>query len=200
MKFQPDTIYHIYNQGNNRQKIFACDDDYVLFLQMTRTLIKPHCEILAYCLMPSHFHYMIVTDNRSVITIQQGGNELDALTNGFRKLLSGYARIFNKKYGHSGSLFRQKTKTKILSVEVTGKASITPIENNLNCFHYIHLNPYKAGLVPKAEDWVYSSCREYALLRRGTLANMELAKKHCDYNTNGFLKEMYKRKDIEVGV
>jgi putative transposase len=56
-----DQIYHIYNQGNNRQKLFHCRDNYLFFLQKIRKHIFPHCEIMAYCLMPNHFHLMIFT-------------------------------------------------------------------------------------------------------------------------------------------
>jgi len=196
MTFQPDKLYHIFNQGNNKQTIFYSQDDYLTFLRLTRELIKPQCEIIAYCLMPNHFHFMVVTDERCEVVIQQGGNLLDPLTNGIRKLLSGYARIFNKKYGKSGSLFRQKTKAKMLEDEARLLKVIQPGDYYANCFYYIHLNPFQSGLVAKAEDWIFSSCKEYALLRKGTLVNIEMAKKYCDYSSEYFLKEMYGRRDI----
>jgi putative transposase len=196
MNFQPNNVYHIYNQGNNRQRVFSSDEDYTLFLRMIRDTIKPHCEIIAYCLMPNHFHLMVVTDDRCSQQIQQGGNTLDPITNGIRKLLSGYARVINKRTSRTGSIFRQKTKAKSLTCEAITQDALKPNDYYANCFYYIHLNPFTAGLHKKAEDWVFSSCKEYALLRNGSLVNIEQAKKFCNYNEQTFLKEMYERKDF----
>ena len=115
MKFISGNIYHVYNQGNNHQQIFLGDKDYQTFLNYTERLILPHCSILAYCLMPNHFHLMLQASTSCDNVIQQGNLLLDPLTNGFRKLLSGYARIFNDEHERSGSLFRQKTKAKHLN-------------------------------------------------------------------------------------
>jgi hypothetical protein len=62
--------------------------------------------------MPNHFHFLVHTNEYSSVLVKQGGLIIDTLTNGMRKLLSGYARVFNSKYERSGSLFRQKTKAK----------------------------------------------------------------------------------------
>ena len=59
------------------------------------------------------------------------------------------------------------------------------------CFHYIHQNPLKAGIVKKLEDWEYSSFKDYAGLRNGTLIRKELAVKFCDYNKGTFIKDSY---------
>ena len=106
MNFAPHHLYHVYNQGNNRQQIFNNDCDYETFLN---TAVKSLCEcssIVAYCLMPNHFHFMVGTDDRIDEKEQQGGLLLDPLTNTFRRLLSGYARVFNQRYERSGSVFR----------------------------------------------------------------------------------------------
>jgi REP element-mobilizing transposase RayT len=59
MNFTPDNLYHVYNQGNNQQPIFTIEEDYYIFLRIIRKTISPHCEIIAYCLMPNHFHVLI---------------------------------------------------------------------------------------------------------------------------------------------
>ena len=115
MNFSPDNLYHIYNQGNNHQKIFSCDEEYEIFLNLIRANIHAHCEIISWCLMPNHFHLLVYCDERIAELKKQGGIEIDDLTNGIRKLLSGYARIFNSRNERSGSLFRQKSKAKCLS-------------------------------------------------------------------------------------
>jgi hypothetical protein len=61
----------------------------------------------------------------------------------------------------------------------------------VNCFHYIHQNPLVAGMVSKIEDWKYSSFKDYAVLRNGTLCNKELAKKFCSYDSSTFLQTSY---------
>ena len=59
MIFEPNHIYHIYNQGNNRQRIFFNRENYLFFLKKIREHILPFAEILAWCLMPNHFHLII---------------------------------------------------------------------------------------------------------------------------------------------
>ncbi len=190
MKFIPEHLYHIYNQGNNRQTIYYREDDYLAFLNLTGNLILPHAEIIAYCLMPNHFHFLIYSDQRSNIIVKQGGNNLDVVTNGFRKLLSGYARIINSKVNRTGSLFRQKTKSKNLTEAVTiATNNLNTQDYYFNCFHYIHQNPLKAKLVQKLEDWPYSSYRNYAGLKEDNFCNKELAKLYCSYEPSVFTKQ-----------
>ena len=59
MKFYQGNIYHVYNRGNNSQKIFFEEENYIYFLKKMRRFLLPHCDILAWCLMPNHFHWMI---------------------------------------------------------------------------------------------------------------------------------------------
>lgn len=191
MKFIPDNLYHIYNQGNNKQIIFSSNEDYLIYIRMIRKYILPHSEIIAYCLMPNHFHFLVYTDERVNAVINQGGLLLDPLTNGFRKLLSGYARIYNKLYNKTGSLFRQKTKFNSLSDTYNSCSDKKNHDYYFNCFHYIHQNPLRAGLVHRLEDWDYSSYKDYARFRTGTLCNKELASKFCSYDPESFIQTSY---------
>jgi len=59
MQFATDHIYHIYNRGNNAQPIFFSRENYLFFLKKVRKHILPHADILAWCLMPNHFHFMV---------------------------------------------------------------------------------------------------------------------------------------------
>jgi putative transposase len=52
-------LYHIFNQGNNRQKIFFKRDNYFFFLKKIDIYITPYADIIAWCLMPNHFHLMV---------------------------------------------------------------------------------------------------------------------------------------------
>jgi putative transposase len=188
MNFIQGNLYHVYNQGNNKQSIFSCDEDYLIFLKAIRKKICPNAELIAYCLMPNHFHFLLYVDERISAVTKQGDLIIDPLTNGIRKLLSGYARVYNQRYNRTGSLFRQKTKVKCLSnIELITK-NINAIDYQSKCLHYIHQNPLKAGLVLKIEDWEYSSYKDYAGLRNGTLCNKILAAKYCSYDTRTFVQ------------
>ena len=200
MNFIPNNLYHVYNQGNNQQIIFTCQDDYLIFLREVRMLILPHTEIIAYCLMPNHFHFLIYIDERVNRQIKQGNLIIDPITNGIRKLLSGYARIHNERYNRSGSLFRQKTKSNCLSeMFVPEFPDYSNLDYCFNCFQYIHQNPLRAGLIDRMENWEFSSFRDYAGLRNGTLCNKELAAKYCLYEPNNFLKRSYQIIDDNLG-
>ena len=59
MQYETEYIYHICNQGNNRQHIFFRDGNYLFFIEKMREHLLPHCDILAWCLMPNHFHWMV---------------------------------------------------------------------------------------------------------------------------------------------
>jgi putative transposase len=59
MLFEEGHLYHIYNQGNNRQKIFFSRENYLFFLRKIREYMLPHADVLAWCLMPNHFHLMV---------------------------------------------------------------------------------------------------------------------------------------------
>jgi putative transposase len=168
MKLVASHIYHVYNQGNNGEQIFLRSVDYLDFLKKVQHLVCPNCTLLAYCLMPNHFHFLLVTTERSVESLMLGSVRSTRLSNAFRLLLSGYAQDFNSWNNRKGSLFRQKTKAKDLT-EVDDPEYFT------SCFDYIHQNPVDAGLVKHAADWTYSSLQDFLLIRAGTLCDQEQA-------------------------
>lgn len=186
MKFTAGNIYHVYNEGNNRQPLFITNEDYLAFLGGIRNTIHTASDIISYTLMPNHFHLIIASDERSEKQVTQGGLILDTLTNKFRELLSQYAKSFNDRYSRSGSLFRQKTKSKCLSTPFDLQPPWTVDDIQQHCFHYIHQNPLHAGLVNKLEDWQFSSYPDFAGLRNDTLCNKELAAKYCSYQPSTF--------------
>jgi|TARA_R100000027_G_C2235254_1_gene90369 REP element-mobilizing transposase RayT len=102
--------------------------------------------------MPNHYHFLIYTNQKSIEPVKLGLLESQVLKNCFRLLNSRYSTEYNNKYSRTGSLFRQKTKFKILENRKDNYPFI--------CFNYIHQNPLKAGLVKKMEDWKYSSFQD----------------------------------------
>ena len=184
MEFHLNEIFHIYNRGNNQQKIFFKPDNYLYFLKKIRKHILPHCEILAYCLMPTHFHLLIHADKRTVKTKKDTGKEKNVLSDGFKVLLSSYTQAINKQNGTSGSLFQQNTKANPI---VFGSQ-----DYNIVCMNYIHQNPLKSNLVEKIEDWSYSSFPDYCNLRNGSLCNKDLAIKLLDLKMETFYEDTYR--------
>ena len=184
MDFANNELYHIYNRGNNKQLIFFKPDNYSYFLLKVRKFMLPSCDILAYCLMPNHFHFLISADSRSVTTKLIGGRHRNVLSEGIRNLLQTYTKAINEQNKSTGSLFQQNTKAKCLS---KGSKKYDYI-----CMHYIHQNPIKAKLVKKMEDWEYSSFKDYCGFRNGTLCNKILAANLLDMNMKTFYEDSYK--------
>ena len=71
MNFAEGNIYHVYNRGNNSQTLFFNHENYMFFLEKIRTHIFPHADILAWCLMPNHFHLMIAVKQIEVEISEQ---------------------------------------------------------------------------------------------------------------------------------
>ncbi len=185
MKFQPNQIYHIYNQGNNKEAIFYSHENYIFFLKKMRNHLLPHVDILCYCLMPNHFH-ILAHINQVEVLINPSKKRTLYFSIGL--MLRSYSQAINKQENRTGTLFRQKTKAKnglieeLITIDSKYKDLLFRPDNDYAkiCFDYIHQNPVKAGLVNKAEDWVYSSAKDYVGLRKGTLCNQKLAKELLD--------------------
>lgn len=186
---EAEQFYHIYNRGNNRQRIFLNRRNYFYFLEKIKNHLMPHLHILAYCLMPNHFHILGYSKTDLIS---------DKFSNDLRVMLRSYTRGINKQENRIGSLFAQNTKVKPLesdthSMTLSHTMSIQKEAYLYNCFHYIHQNPMKAGLVKRMEDWEMSSFRDYAGLRNDTFCNIDMAVKYLDIPTSPeeFLKESY---------
>src|SRR5574343_1886396 len=62
MGFIDNSFYDIYNRGINKQNIFFNEDNYHYFLEKIERHICPTCDLIAYCLMPNHFHLLVSTN------------------------------------------------------------------------------------------------------------------------------------------
>ncbi len=88
----PDEYYHIYNRGNNKQPIFFKNDNYLFFIQKIRDQLLPVADIIAYCLMPNHFHFIIHANENSIKERKSfGGKAMQEFTYRLGILLSSYA-------------------------------------------------------------------------------------------------------------
>jgi putative transposase len=192
MHFEMGQIYHIYNRGNDKQTIFFNEENYLYFLRKIRKLVLPNCELLSYCLMPNHFHFMIYANGRTVAIDDKGKN---AFSESIRKLLSQYTKAVNIQQGRTSSLFQQNTKAKLVSDKLCHEhrgmieSSChnfhgTIVQNSaINCFVYIHKNPFQL-MDGDLSKWKFSSYLDYAGYRNGTLCNKEFA-----YSLLGFRQE-----------
>lgn len=185
MNFEPQHIYHIYNEGNNKQQLFNRHEDYNAYIRLFQSYCLPYCDVLAWCLLPNHFHFMVQANDKCCELKKQGGLMLDPLTNGFRKLLSAYAHDFNERNKRTGSLFRPKTKAKDLS-QLQLVNAFTRSDYYINCFYFVNQNALLHGLVKDLYQWKYSSFLFYACSRDNDLCNKKLAIEICDYNSKKF--------------
>lgn len=222
MKFYANQLFHIYNQGNNRQTIFFTDENYRYFLWKMRAYLLPFGDLVAYSLMPTHYHWqffvrkveierralhkhvdeveflrrlkMFGSKAERVIRVpsrQAKEGDLASLNESIGILQRAYTRAINKEKDWTGSLFRKKCKAKdgweegfITLRKATGKLDhrfMPGTDYAYTCFCYLHDNARKAGLVRNNEDWIYSSARDYANLRKGTLCNLEIGRRIIDF-------------------
>ena len=163
-------VYHLYNQGNNGEKIFKNNIDKERFRDRMFTLLSPFIAILAYSLMNNHFHIafrvktwteifpniklfnnldkFVKNFHKTSKTRFIGWNITSAvISEMFRRLLMGYAKYYNKKYNRSGSLFRKGFRHK----EVTDKLYLQAL------IAYINRNPMHHGYKIDYRKYEWSS-------------------------------------------
>ena len=211
MQLEKGRIYHIYNQGNNHRKLFFNRENYLFFLKKINIYINPYADILAWCLMPNHFHLMVLVnevelpidtegfassklERSDAVTQSHGVTKTRSLNESIGIMLRSYTRAINKQKGFSGKLFREKTKAECINCH----KGITPsfiLQNGVTkinyqnpekqypqvCFNYIHQNPVKAKLVKNTIDWEFSSAVDFADLRKGKLINKEVASEYIEF-------------------
>ncbi|HUG71111.1 MAG TPA: transposase [Pirellulaceae bacterium] len=168
IRCEPGEFYHVYNRGANRGPIFFQPDHYLFFLRRLRQKLvgekynaedsksvgpaaevsdtSPHVTVVAYCLMPNHYHLLLrVESNHFSERMQAFG--------------TSYSKAINKQIGRSGTLFEGRFQAKHVDQE----------SYLLHLSRYIHLNPVAARLVRQPAEWEFSSYREYLAIRAGTL-------------------------------
>lgn len=132
-------LYHLMVRGNDGQDIFHSEEDDERFLAMLGAVKeKLPFMLYAYCLMTNHLHLLI--ERRS-----------DAVGRIMHRLLTGYSQYYNRKYRHVGHVLQGRYKA-ILCQSDPYLAELV---------RYIHLNPVKAKMVERPEDYLYSSHRSY---------------------------------------
>jgi putative transposase len=134
--FSVGESFHLFNRGNNSQKIFLHPEDYENFLKLIDSFLPSSAiQIHALTLLPNHYHL----STRILATID--------VSAAMRKIQARYARMFNKKYRRHSHVFGGRFKSPVVeSIEYSDYLS-----------RYIHRNPVEAGLVKHPGEWPYSS-------------------------------------------
>ena len=140
--------HHVIQRGNNRQPIFTAPDDYRYLLALLQENAKKFdVDLHAYVLMPNHFHLLATPKTATGLPqmMQATGRS--------------YVRYFNDSQGRSGTLWEGRYRSTVIQAE----------RHLLGCMAYIDLNPVRAGLVPEARDYLWSSHGHYVGLQSSKL-------------------------------
>lgn len=133
----PGFPHHIVQRGHNRQPVFVERRDFEYYLANLQEWKRVYeLEVFSYCLMTNHVHLVV-----------QANDNVTAIPQLMKRLAGRQTRFVNALESRSGSLWE-------------GRYKISPIDTDaylLACCRYVELNPVKAGMVDKAEDYEWSS-------------------------------------------
>lgn len=132
----PHQPQHIIQRGNDRQLVFRDVSDYAIFLNWLREAARQFkVAIHAYVLMPNHFHLLATpSDETGLARMMQWVGRY-------------YVPYFNRKYERVGTLWQGRFKASLIDSE----------QYFMTCSRYIELNPVRAGMVARPEDYPWSS-------------------------------------------
>jgi len=134
-----NAFYHVMNRGLGRQRIFLNEDDYAIFLETLKESSRYfNIRILAYALMPNHYHLLIQTPKAN-------------LDRAMRHLNGVYTQRFNRLRKTDGPLFRGRYKAILIQED----------EYLMHLIRYIHLNPVQANLAEDLSEYPWVSHSHY---------------------------------------
>jgi len=135
----PGLPYHVTQRGNRREQTFFEDGDYALYRKLfAEAPAKAGAEVWAYCLMPNHVHVIVVPA------------DADGLRRTFADAHRCYTGFINARHRWTGHLWQGRFGAVVMDEEHLGHA-----------MRYVSLNPVRARLVDRAEDWPWSSVRAH---------------------------------------
>ena len=152
------SYYHIFNRGINGQYIFIQERNYFYFLKLIDKFLNQYTSVLAYCLLPKHFHLVVKLNEKIRIPSPQKDefpsspiNDQIAIgkfiSNQFRRLFITYSMAINKQENRTGSLFEKNFK----------RLEITENEYLLYTIFYTHFNPEKHFITQNFRTYQFSS-------------------------------------------
>ena len=135
----PGAYYHVTTRGNERKDVFKSEKDRERFLTYLESAVKRYGAIIhVYCLMSNHYHLFIETPSGNLSQIMQHIN-------------GAYTNYFNTKRKRSGHLFQGRYKAILIEAD----------EYAAELSRYIHLNPVRADMTKRPEEYPWSSYRDY---------------------------------------
>ena len=135
----PGAFYHVTSRGNEKKDIFKSRRDREKFLEYLASAAERYGAVIyAYCLMSNHFHLFMQTPEGNLSQIM-------------RHIIGAYTTYFNNKRKRAGHLFQGRYKSVLVEAD----------EYATELTRYIHLNPVKAGITGKADEYQWSSYRAY---------------------------------------
>lgn len=165
----PNTNYHITIRGNRKSDIFKDDKDFEEYINTIENAIQYYenlYEVICYCLMDNHVHILLKTKERHMKDFMSRINSI-------------YAKYFNDKYDYIGHLYQDRYFSELIESDV----------QMLETSRYIHLNPVRANMVKKPEEYKWSSYSMYIGKRQEKVINTEAI---LSYFTNENKREKYK--------
>jgi putative transposase len=139
--FVPDVPLHLIQRGNDRQVIFAGDEDFGYFRDCLHDAAhREGLAIHAYIFMSNHVHLLATP-----AAAASAGRTLQSV--GRR-----YVQYFNQRYRRTGTLWEGRYKATVIDAE----------DYLFACMRYIELNPVRAGMVAHPSDYRWSSYRAHA--------------------------------------
>ena len=141
---------HVYSRALDKRYVYQDEEDFEHFKQlMLRTKREYAYRIHHYCLMNTHFHLIVSLEC------------LEAFSSALKELKQCYAKWYQKKSGRKGPVWWGRFGSQRIESEMYMRA----------CGMYVELNPVKAGMVRRPEDWVHSSSRHYFLGQKDELVD-----------------------------
>jgi putative transposase len=145
-------FYHVITRGNQRQKVFIEEKDFLKYLEFLSDYRDRYSFFLyAYVLMGTHVHLLLETGKVPLSKILQGINQR-------------FTMYFNRRYGTVGHLFQGRYKAILCDRD----------SYLLSLVKYLHCNPVRAGMVRQPEEYPWSSYRAYLGLNKDGLVDTGL--------------------------
>jgi putative transposase len=143
----PGVPHHVTQRGNRREQVFFANLDHYAYLNCLQDYAVLHeLDVLAYCLMPNHVHMVVVPTTEH------------ALHRAMKPLHMRYAQYFNRVRGLNGRVWQ-------------GRYFSSPLDETYlwNAIRYVELNPVRARLTDRAENFPWSSAAGHCGLRVDSL-------------------------------
>ena len=151
-EFVKGHYYHIFNRGINHQNIFFSEENNKFCLRLIKKYSKKYSvTVIAYCLMPNHYHFLLRQDDDFQIS------------QFMRTLFNSYVQAVNKMIGRSGSLFEGRFKHVLVDNH----------EYLVHLIRYIHFNPVEARIITEPVKYIFSNYLEWIGERNGTIVDRE---------------------------